>query len=49
MAIALDETQCELVRGYLSNWMDKETAARAVQEAEGFVATVEGYLAGLGI
>jgi uncharacterized protein (UPF0332 family) len=23
------------------SWMDEETAARAVQEAEGFVATVE--------
>jgi hypothetical protein len=31
------------------SWMDKETAARAVQEAESFVATVERYLAGLGI
>ena len=31
------------------SWMDEETAARAVQEAEGFVTTVKGYLAGLGI
>jgi uncharacterized protein (UPF0332 family) len=31
------------------SWMDKETADRAVLEAEGFVATVEQYLAGLGI
>jgi hypothetical protein len=31
------------------SWMDKETAARAVQEAESFLATVERYLAGLGI
>ncbi len=31
------------------SWTDEETAARAVQEAEGFVTTVEGYLAGLGI